>query len=148
MKERRMRARALVWGSLVVAMLAFANSLRSSGGSSSGGSGGGYGSGGSLPQIVNTGVVTASAPHGPVTSASSITARPMNQYSVFVIGEDAKPGKDEAPVERTHGQGGVPGIEKLLQPLQLALVVTQDDGARRAGDELAEILEIAVDQLG
>ena len=65
-----------------------------------------------------------------------------------MVGEDSLRRHDESAIERADGERGPIGAQQLLEPLQLPLVVAENDGGWWIRDDLPQPLQIAVDVLG
>jgi hypothetical protein len=79
-------------------------------------------------------------------------AQPPRATKDLVVGEDPQSGHQESAVERAHHERRVrrqapPLLEQFIEPLDLSLVVAEDDGGWRAGEQVAQAIHLAVNPL-
>jgi len=77
-----------------------------------------------------------------------LPAQPAGTAENLVVGEYPQAGQHESTIQRPHREGRPIARQQLLEALELALVVAQDDGRRLGRDDAAQPLDVAVDGLG
>ena len=75
---------------------------------------------------------------------------PPGAPEYFVVGKDSKPGHQESAIERAHHQRRMSRrpaafLEQLVEPLDLALVVAENDRVGRAGEQVAQAIHLSID---